>query len=298
MEKDVVTTKTLKIKESFRTIIPPLTPEEYSLLERSILEDGCRDAIITWKGFIIDGHNRYGICEKHGLHYDTEEIVLDTEQDALVWIINNQLGRRNITDYQKGELVLKKKDILLKKGKKQQGRRTDLLSIVDRKLQSHSTREEMAKDIGVSSGTMARIEVIVKEAPEEVKEQLRHGAVKIGTAYKKLKEDATSQPEAKETLQKPGAIACAEMAIAHLKKIRHDDPSVDQALNSVLEWMLKNNPLWAKRAVNKSREIMHKYPHTRTKPDGKTSDTKKKQESHKNSLKENLRGVQESLWEK
>ena len=122
MEKDVVTTKTLKIKESFRTIIPPLTPEEYSLLERSILEDGCRDAIITWKGFIIDGHNRYGICEKHGLHYDTEEIGLDTEQDALVWIINNQLGRRNITDYQKGELVLKKK---IFSSKRQEAAETD-----------------------------------------------------------------------------------------------------------------------------------------------------------------------------
>ena len=298
MEKDLAASKELKIKESFRTLIPSLTQEEYALLEKSIIEDGCRDAILTWKGFIIDGHNRYAICQKHGINYDVEEIDFDSEQDALVWIINNQLGRRNVTDFQKGELVLKKKDILLKKGRKQQGRRTDILSIVDKKLEPHSTREQMAKDIGVSSGTMARIEIISKEAPEEIKEQLRRGSVKIGTAYKKLKEGVAYKQELKKGPPELSAIAYAEMAIADLKQIRKDDPSVDKALDYVLEWMLINNPLWAKGVINKSRRIMREHPSAKSIPDPKVSDSAKKQESPKTSLKKNLRGVQESLWEK
>ena len=294
MEKDLAASKELKTKESFRTLIPSLTQEEYALLEKSIIEDGCRDAILAWKGFIIDGHNRYAICQKHGLNYDVEEIDFDSEQDALVWIINNQLGRRNVTDFQKGELVLKKKDILLKKGRKQQGRRTDILSIVDKKLEPHSTREQMAKDIGVSSGTMARIEIIAKEASEEMKAKLRHGKVKIGTAYKKLKEGVANKKVSKEL----SAIEYAEMAITELKKISKDDPLTDQALYKVLEWMLINNPLWAKGVINKSRRIMREQKSAKSVPDTKVSDSTKKQESPKTSLKENLRGVQESLWEK
>jgi len=296
MKKDPAMPKELKIKESFRTIIPSLVPEEYTLLEQSIITDGCRDAILTWNGFIIDGHNRYAICQKHGLHYETEEIDFDTEQDALVWIINNQLGRRNVSDYQKGELVLKKKDILLKKGKKQQGRRTDILSIVDKKLLPHSTREEMAKDAGVSSGTMARIEIIAKEAPDEIKEQLRRGTVKIGAVYKKLKESVAYKSQ-KKALSESSVIACAEMAIADLKRIQKDDPMLDQALDKVLEWMLKNNPHWVKGIVAKTRKIIHENRLSGIKPDTKTSATKMEQDTKDASLRRSLRGVQESLWD-
>lgn len=296
MEKDFAAVRELKIKGSFKTIIPSLAPEEYALLEKSIVTNGCRDAILTWNGFIVDGHNRYTICQKHGLHYDIEEIDFDTEQDALVWIINNQLGRRNVTDYQKGELVLKKKDILLKKGKKQQGKRTDILSMVDKKLEPHSTREEMAKDAGVSSGTMARIEIIAKEASEEMKEHLRSGKVKIGTAYKKLKKCVTSEPEERKASSDLSAIAYAEMAIADLEKIRKDDPTIDQALDRVLEWMLKNNLRWAKGIEGNIRGIIHVHSRTRIKTEPKTSTTTIKRESQGITSNENLRGVQESLW--
>jgi len=297
-EKDLAAVKELKIKGPFKTIIPSLAPEEYALLEKSIVSNGCRDAILTWNGFIVDGHNRYAICQKHGLHYDIEEMDFDTEQDALVWIINNQLGRRNVTDYQKGELVLKKKDILLKKGKKQQGKRTDILSMVDKKLEPHSTREKMAKDAGVSSGTMARIEIIAKEAPEDMKKHLRSGKVKIGTAYKKLKKGVVSDPEERKVLAELSAIAYAEMAIADLEKIRKDDPTIDQALDKVLEWMLKNNLRWAKGIAGNFRGIMQEHLRTRIKPEPKTSTTAIKRESLDITSKENLGGVQESLWGK
>lgn len=297
MEREPAASKELKIKDSFRTIIPPLAPEEYALLEKSIVLDGCRDAILTWKGFIIDGHNRYAICQKHGLPYDTQEIDFDTEQDALVWIINNQLGRRNVTDYQKGELVLKKKDILLKKGKKQQGRRTDILSIVDKKLMPHSTRHEMAKDAGVSSGTMARIEIIAKEAPEEIKEQLRRGIIKIGTAYKNLKKGVARRPK-KRIVKEINGIACAEMAIRNLKKIRKDDPSVDRALDKVLDWMLLNNPAWAKKTARKLIGFINENLRARMKPNSQDSAAKNEPEIKDVALKKNFRGVQESLWDK
>lgn len=296
MGNDLAAIKKLKIKEPFRTVIPPLAPEEYQLLEQGIVADGCRDAIITWSGFIIDGHNRYEICQKHGIPFAIEEMDFHTEQDALVWIINNQLGRRNVTDYQKGELVLKKKDILLVKGKKQQGRRTDILSIVDKKLEPHNTREEMAKDIGVSSGTMARIEIIAKEAPEEIKEDLRRGRVTIGTAYKKLKEGDTSKPGKRRTLPELSANDYAKMAIADLEKMDKDDQAINQALDKVLEWMLKNNNVWAQGVTRNIKRIVNRHVRIGATPEQKTFGKTIKQEPP-GITKENIHGVQESLWE-
>jgi hypothetical protein len=41
-------------------------------------------------------------------------------------MIDNQVGRRNLTDYARGVLALKKKDILATQAKAREGSRTDL----------------------------------------------------------------------------------------------------------------------------------------------------------------------------
>lgn len=55
----------LKIDKEFKTLIPPLSPTEYEQLEANIIADGCREPIVIWNGYIIDGHNRYEICKKN-----------------------------------------------------------------------------------------------------------------------------------------------------------------------------------------------------------------------------------------
>jgi len=59
----------LKINKNFQNIIPPLSKDEFKELENSIKEEGCRDALIVWKGTIVDGHNRYVICNKHDIGF-------------------------------------------------------------------------------------------------------------------------------------------------------------------------------------------------------------------------------------
>jgi hypothetical protein len=94
----------IKIDQEFKNLIPPLTAEEFSQLEANVLQDGCRDSLVIWNGTLIDGHNRYAICTKHGLTFQTREKEFETREDVIDWIINNQLGRRNITDLQKSYL--------------------------------------------------------------------------------------------------------------------------------------------------------------------------------------------------
>lgn len=109
----------VKIDPEFEALIPKLSPEEYALLERSILREGCHDALVTWGRdcLLVDGHNRYRICKKHNLPFGTRHIVTlpEDRNGALVWIEQNQVGRRNLTDDQRiiiaGRLAERKAEI-------------------------------------------------------------------------------------------------------------------------------------------------------------------------------------------
>ena len=59
--------QTLKIDREFKNLIRPLCKREYLQLEQNLIAYGCIDPIITWNGYIIDGHNRYDICHRHNI---------------------------------------------------------------------------------------------------------------------------------------------------------------------------------------------------------------------------------------
>ena len=63
----------LKINEKLRDTAIPLTQEKFEALEADIVENGCIVPIVTWNGTIVDGHNRYAICKKHGIPFETQE---------------------------------------------------------------------------------------------------------------------------------------------------------------------------------------------------------------------------------
>ncbi len=88
----------ISIDPEFRALIPPLTMEEYAGLEFSILNEGCRDALIVWGNILIDGHNRYEICQKNKIEFHTRCVSFQGRDDAIDWIYSNQLSRRNLTD--------------------------------------------------------------------------------------------------------------------------------------------------------------------------------------------------------
>lgn len=88
------------IDPEFQRLLLPLTSEEYAQLERNIIDFGCKSPLQLWDGILIDGHNRYEICTKHGIKFNTEYLDLIDRKDAHDWIINNQLGRRNVTPEQ------------------------------------------------------------------------------------------------------------------------------------------------------------------------------------------------------
>ena len=97
MDEIETTQAALKIDGEFQALIPPLTPEEKRQLEENMVAEGCRDALVVWEGIILDGHNRFEICQRLDISYQTVEIELPDREAAADWIDRNQLGRRNLT---------------------------------------------------------------------------------------------------------------------------------------------------------------------------------------------------------
>ena len=94
----------LNIDNELRDLIPALTTDEYEQLEQNILEEGIRDSLIVWNKTIVDGHNRYNIALEHGLNYEVEEREFENKDEVINWMIDNQLGRRNLTPQQQSYL--------------------------------------------------------------------------------------------------------------------------------------------------------------------------------------------------
>jgi hypothetical protein len=108
------------IDEKFKNLLIPLTEQESDGLEESILSEGCRVPLDVWNGVLIDGHNRFEICQRHGIEYRTNDIKLNTRADAEMWIVKNQLARRNLTPFQKAELALKAKPAIEEQAREKQ----------------------------------------------------------------------------------------------------------------------------------------------------------------------------------
>lgn len=219
----------ISIDDEFRALIPPLSADERAQLEANILADGCRDPLVVWGGVLIDGHNRYEICTKHGLPFDTAEQEFEGRDQAIEWIIKNQFGRRNLSDYQRGVLALRLKPIMEARAEAKrletQGRPEKLSQISDAvippavgKFRADEAVSEMAN---VSRDTIRKIERIEEVARPEVKALASAGEVSINLAsqFVELPEDA--QEEVMDSIsggKEPAKEAMRE-AIKHYRAI-------------------------------------------------------------------------------
>lgn len=168
----------LKIDEEFRTLMPRLSVDEYSRLKRAIIEDGCRDSIIIWGDIIVDGMHRYLICQEISEQYTVTRLDFPDRDAAKAWIIDNQLARRNLTTWQKGELASHKLDQLREK--------TEPCPPAD-KEKKRDVYGEAARVAGVSRDTVAKaIRIRDRATPEQLK-RLGTGESTLGQVYDEIK---------------------------------------------------------------------------------------------------------------
>ena len=216
----------LVIDSELSVLIPPLTPDEFTKLEDSILTEGCRDAIIVWGNVIVDGHNRYKICAKHGIPFRTEPRDFPNKQAVIIWMLQNQLARRNLTDFQRIEIVRKFEDSIKAQAKQRQlsGLVQNNSTVLPNRARKDS-RDELAQMAGVGHTTYERAATVLDEAPEEIIQAAREGTISIHKAYTAIK-----PPKPQKTYW--------DSLIHHAEKTAHDRKNIDAVialLNQAIE---------------------------------------------------------------
>ncbi|QRF56228.1 plasmid replication/partition related protein [Variovorax paradoxus] len=184
------------VNEELKAYIDPLTPEEHEALERSILTEGCRDALVLWGDVLVDGHNRYAICQKHGLPFQTvQNTRFQSIEDVHLWMIDQHLGRRSISDFVRGVLALRKKDIVTER-RARTANASSATADADAPASSAASsddasvpppaplnsREAIAKAARISSTQVQMIEKIQKQAAPEVVAAVKSGTISINAA--------------------------------------------------------------------------------------------------------------------
>ena len=184
----------IAIDSEFQSLIPPLSEDEYERLEKSILAEGVRDPIITWNGTIVDGHNRYHICDEHGITCPQKEREFDSREAAKIWIIENQFGRRNLSKYDRSVLALQLEPLYAAEAKRRMSDGGGSGDSGRQKSDNPSrTDEQLAKLAGTSRDTIRKVKVIEQEAAKgnetavAARDAVKSGEKSINKAYGEIR---------------------------------------------------------------------------------------------------------------
>jgi pyruvate/2-oxoglutarate dehydrogenase complex dihydrolipoamide acyltransferase (E2) component len=187
------------VNEELKAYIDPLTPDEHAALERSLLAEGCRDALVLWGNVLVDGHNRFGLCQKHGLPFQTvQNPRFQSIEDVQLWMIDQHLGRRSLSDFQRGVLALRKRDMLAER-RAQAAVDTPVDTPAEPAAAATApaappaaapspppeplaTREALARAARLSSSQVQQIEKIQKQGAPELVSAVKTGLVSLNAA--------------------------------------------------------------------------------------------------------------------
>lgn len=191
--------KELKIDPELRDLLPPLTDEEYKQLEKNIIENGFDKnfPIMEWHGFIVDGHNRYDICQKHNItDYVVGTLAYETKEEVMEWMLDIQLGRRNLSPIQRIAIAEKYRPIYEKQAKERQATSTGgvnpqltqnfVEADKNKNRSDNETNAKLAKIANVNRETYRQAKRVLDSNNEDLKQRVLSGETAISTGYKEL----------------------------------------------------------------------------------------------------------------
>lgn len=190
--------KEYKIDSELNEVLPKLSDADYKALEQSLLTDGFKGApIIVWGDIIVDGHNRYEICNKYNIPYEVKSVEFASKEDAIIWMVRQQLGRRSLTPLQRIQIVEKYRPFYKKKAEKNKSlnggnkiAESENSTTPLTKEEKIDVREKLAKDADVSTNTYSKGVKILESGNEELISETINGQKSINKAFNELKKNA------------------------------------------------------------------------------------------------------------
>lgn len=202
----------LTILEELRDLIPPLLNDENKQLENNIKTNGCREALIVWetdnksigrkpeiekKFILVDGHNRHRICQENDIDFKVNLQPFSSLSEVRDFMINNQLGRRNLSPEQVSYL----RGLKYLKSKQDKGK-YDRDNHKGQNVPYASTADELAEKFNVSGKTIKR-DAVFAEGLGKLVPSLRNdilaGNVKVS---KKAIHEVAKQDSPKNSIHK------------------------------------------------------------------------------------------------
>jgi 16S rRNA G966 N2-methylase RsmD len=235
-------TMEIKIDKEFADLIPPLCKEERHQLEQNIIAEGCRDPLVVWNGTLIDGHNRYEICTRNDIGYEVIERHFDSRTQVLLWMIDNQFGRRNLADIDRIALARKRESVLKPLAKENLKTSTGGISpqpLAKLPKAAIDTRKEAAKSAGVGERTYDAGKLILDAAEKgeiepEVVEKVRRKETSIHRVAKDIKEKRQAAKRQEKRQAAAATIKPQEIQNVHVGDFRqHFDKVADGSLSLI-----------------------------------------------------------------
>ena len=161
----------------FCKLFPACSPEDYAALKKSIEINGLLEPIVLFEGKILDGRHRYEICQELGIEPKT--VVFDGD-DPLLFVFAKNIARRHLNASQRAMIAAKFCQL-------SEGRPAKNIKDEPETLQiCRVSVAEGAKAFNVSERQIGEAKLLLREAPEEVIQQVKQGEKTIHAALKEI----------------------------------------------------------------------------------------------------------------
>lgn len=224
------------IDQEIKNRLWKLNDTEYENLKQSLINEGCRDALMLWNNILIDGHNRYEICKAFDIEYKTIQKHFNNKNEVLKWIDTNQLSRRNLTDEQRTILYgrISKINKLEKGGTganqfNKEQMRQNVLS---------ANQQKAADELKISTKTLQRAEKYVdaiddieKNVGKEIVDKIVTGDIKI-TKEDTVKISKMEPDEQKKIINR--IIESPKLKVSDAKKIEIKSNLINEGKKAVI----------------------------------------------------------------
>jgi ParB-like chromosome segregation protein Spo0J len=185
----------LSLNPEYEKLLPKMSEEEFAELKASIQTEGQHYAIIVNEDLIVlDGHHRYRACSELGIEPDFEVRKFDDKLLEKKFVIESNLRRRHLNNFQLVELAIPLLEIEKALAKQRQSKggkngRNQQLGLASEDSEpefKEKATEVVAKKAGVSTRTLERGKKILEEASEDDKQKLREGKASITHVYNEI----------------------------------------------------------------------------------------------------------------
>ena len=219
----------LHLNPEYDKLLPKMSEEEFVELKKSIESEGQHYPIIVNEDLeVLDGHHRYRACLELGIEPDFEVRKFDDKLLEKKFVIEANLRRRHLNNFQLVELAVPLLEIEKALAKKRQSKggkngRDAQLGLASEDADAEfppeletkaKATEVVAKKAGVSARTIERGKKIMEEASEDEKQKLREGKTSISKVYQEIVDSQKPpQPEVEHELEFPSAYDLQNVAI-------------------------------------------------------------------------------------